>query len=224
MSDVVRVANGLDLAVSKGVLSEEQASSIRDRVHRHPRSPRRDRGGARLGRSPPRRCVRPRPTARFRPPARVLRTIVVLGFALAGFAIGYLRVNKDFRARNVVEAIVRWALICRGVDRGSDHGRHRPVADLQYDPFLPHLSGGRLLLRPDLEPELRRRIATRHRAADLGDSLHLLHRAGGRGSDRLVRGDLSFGVCEPGGPGDRQAAAGSARRHSRPSSTACSRC
>ena len=110
MSDVVRVANGLNLAVSRGVLSEEQASSIRaDFTDIRSRL---GELGVALGSNVTSETLRAAQAYRAMANAgALLRTIAVIAMALGGFAFGYLRVNRDFRARNVVESIIRWGLI-----------------------------------------------------------------------------------------------------------------
>ena len=110
MSDVVRVADGLDLAVSKGVLTEEEASSIRTEFTDI--RARLGEIGVALGSDVTAETLQAAQDYRsLSATGAMLRTIVVLLVALAGLAVGYLRVDKDFRARNVVESIVRWALI-----------------------------------------------------------------------------------------------------------------
>ncbi len=110
MSDVVRVADGLDLAVSEGVLSAEQASSIRTEFTDI--RARLGEIGVALGSNVTAETLHAAQAYRaLSATGGMLRTGVVLLVALAGLAFGYLRVNRDFRARNVVEAIVRWALI-----------------------------------------------------------------------------------------------------------------
>ena len=110
MSDVVRVADGLNVAVSMGVLTEEQASSIRTEFTDI--RARLGEVGVALGSNVTAETLHAAQAYRaLAASGSMLRTLFVLVFAVAGLAFGYLRVNKDFRARNVVEAIVRWALI-----------------------------------------------------------------------------------------------------------------
>ena len=110
MSDVRRVADGLDLAVSEGAMTREQAGSIRTEF-----TDVRDRLGAlgvALGSN-----VRPevlRAAQKYRSANSVgtwIMTAIVLGVAGLFFAMGLMRTNRDFRARNVVETGVRWLLI-----------------------------------------------------------------------------------------------------------------
>ncbi|MEL6168512.1 MAG: phosphate ABC transporter permease subunit PstC [Pseudomonadota bacterium] len=110
MSDVRRVADGLDLAVSEGVLEPEAADSIRTEFT----DVRQRLGevGVALGAN-----VRPevlRAAQRYRSMAStgsLWMTILVIGIAVAGFAGAYGVTNKDFRARNIVELGVLTLLI-----------------------------------------------------------------------------------------------------------------
>jgi phosphate transport system permease protein len=102
MSDVRRVADGLDVAVSQGVMTEDGARTIRTDLT-DVRS-RLGEVGVALGSD-----VRPevlRAAQRFRAmtsTGNLMMTIAVVGLALAGFGWSYSRTNKDYRARNVVE-------------------------------------------------------------------------------------------------------------------------
>ncbi|NIZ12257.1 phosphate ABC transporter permease subunit PstC [Phaeobacter sp. HF9A] len=102
MSDVRRVAEGLNIAVAEGAMTREQAhdlrsgfSDIRGRL---------GEVGVALGSE-----VRPevlRAAQRYRQASstgNLAMTIVVALTALAGFGWSYSRTHKDFRARNVVE-------------------------------------------------------------------------------------------------------------------------
>jgi len=110
MSDVARVANGLDTAVEAGALTAEQAASIRteftdirDRL---------GRVGVALGADVNAETLRA--AQRYRELAAVggfWRTVVILLVALGGLAFAVMRSHKDFRARNVVERVVLWILI-----------------------------------------------------------------------------------------------------------------
>jgi len=110
MSDVARVADGLDLAVSQGAMSTEMAGSIRTEL-----TDVRDRlgdVGVALGSDVTAETLRAAQSYRaYSSTGSLFRTIVVLAFAVLGFAVGVLRTNKDFRARNVVETVVRYILI-----------------------------------------------------------------------------------------------------------------
>lgn len=110
MSDVRRVADGLDEAVAQGAMSEEDArtlragfSDIRGRLAEV---------GVALGAE-----VRPEvlnAAQRYRVmnnTGALWMTITVLIVALAGLAVSYARTHKDYRARNVVERGILTLLI-----------------------------------------------------------------------------------------------------------------
>jgi phosphate transport system permease protein len=110
MSDVRRVADGLDIAVAQGAMTAEEARTIRAEATDI-------RGllgsvGVALGAE-----VRPEvlhAAQRYRAlgaTGRRLMTGLVLALALGGLGLAWLRSNKDFRARNVVETGVRGLLI-----------------------------------------------------------------------------------------------------------------
>ena len=110
MSDVVRVAEGLDLAVSKGAMSADTASSIR--IELTDVRSRLGEIGVALGSEVTAETLRAAQTYRsISSTGLLLRSIVVLAAGLIGFAVAVLRTNKDFRARNVVETVVRYILI-----------------------------------------------------------------------------------------------------------------
>ena len=110
MSDVRRVADGLDIAVSQGALSEQDARSIRTEFT-DIRSRLGDLGVA-LGSD-----VRPevlKAAQRYRQINATGHTAMVVAvalLALGGLAFAYSKTNKDFRARNVVERGVMALLI-----------------------------------------------------------------------------------------------------------------
>jgi phosphate transport system permease protein len=110
MSDVVRVADGLDQAVSQGAMTSEVAASIRTDLT-DVRS-RLGQIGVALGSDVTSETLRAAQTYRsISATGLLLRTIAVLAVAVAGFLFGVMRSHKDFRARNVVEAVVRYLLI-----------------------------------------------------------------------------------------------------------------
>ncbi|GAB2185433.1 phosphate ABC transporter permease subunit PstC [Roseibium sp. LAB1] len=110
MSDVVRVAEGLDLAVSQGAMTSDAAASIRTELT-DVRS-RLGQIGVALGSEVTAETLRAAQTYRsISGTGLLLRTIAVLAAGLIGFAVGVMRTNKDFRARNVVETVVRYILI-----------------------------------------------------------------------------------------------------------------
>ncbi len=110
MSDVRRIANGLDIAVAEGAMSENMAGSLRTEF-----TDVRDRlgdVGVALGSD-----VRPetlRSAQEYRRLVGIgntIMTVLVIGVALAGFAFAFLQTNKDFRARNAVENGIKILLI-----------------------------------------------------------------------------------------------------------------
>ncbi|WP_417278308.1 phosphate ABC transporter permease subunit PstC [Celeribacter sp.] len=110
MSDVRRVAEGLDVAVSEGALSKEQARDIRTEF-----TDIRARLGAvgvALGSNVESYVLKA--AQKYRTMTAVgnwMMTVAVLGAALAGFAVSMLRTNKDMRARNSVEKVILGLLI-----------------------------------------------------------------------------------------------------------------
>ncbi|WP_428642408.1 phosphate ABC transporter permease subunit PstC, partial [Roseibium sp.] len=111
MSDVVRVANGLDLAVSEGVLSVEEAASIRNELTDV--RGRLGEVGVALGSEVTAETLQAAQAYRsISAIGTFWRSICVVALAIAGLGLGLLRTNKDFRARNVVEAVVRYTLVC----------------------------------------------------------------------------------------------------------------
>ena len=110
LSDVRRVADGLDTAVSEGALTNDQADSIRTEF-----TDVRDRladVGVALGSDVTSETLRAAQQYRsLSSTGNILRTIAVLGIALGGLAFAYSRTHKDFRARNVVERGILWILV-----------------------------------------------------------------------------------------------------------------
>lgn len=110
MSEVGRVANGLDAAVDQGLMTEEQTQNLRASLT-DVRS-RLAEAGAALGSNVTDDVLLAAQKYRgAQSTGDLLRAVVVLGLALAGFAFAYLRTNKDFRARNTVETTIRYLLI-----------------------------------------------------------------------------------------------------------------
>ena len=110
MADVRRIAEGLDLAVSQGALTREQASDMSGEV-----ADVRERlgeVGVAIGTS-----VEPYALSaaqRYRSitgTGRLAMAVVVLGLAAGGFAWSFARTSREFRARNVVERGVMAILI-----------------------------------------------------------------------------------------------------------------
>ncbi|WP_186386863.1 phosphate ABC transporter permease subunit PstC [Stappia sp. TSB10P1A] len=110
MSDVRRVARGLDTAVAAGALSAEQADSIRTEFTDV--RERLGRFGVALGSAVTSETLRAAQRYRELSATGDLgRAIVVIGLAVLGAAFAWSRSGKDFRARNSVERVVRWILI-----------------------------------------------------------------------------------------------------------------
>ncbi|MFW8634706.1 phosphate ABC transporter permease subunit PstC [Cribrihabitans pelagius] len=110
MSDVRRLADGLDVAVERGVLTGKEARAL-DSSDTDIRARLGDVGVA-LGSE-----VRPevlRAAQAYRSLTRTGRlamSVVVVLLALGGFAVAYGKTHKDFRARNVVERGILGLLI-----------------------------------------------------------------------------------------------------------------
>lgn len=110
MSDVRRVAEGLDTAVAGGFMTAEMSrdintnfSDVRGRLAE---------AGVALGSDVTTTTLKAAQDYRAATgTGNLLKTLVVLGLAAAGFAFAYLRTNKDFRARNTVETTVKYVLL-----------------------------------------------------------------------------------------------------------------
>ncbi len=102
LSDVNRVADGLDLAVESGVLTVQEIAAMRD-------DPSNLRGilgdvGVALGSEvEPYVLAAAEQTRLLDTRWGVIRTFAVLGLAFAGLAVAVRAADPDFRARNVVE-------------------------------------------------------------------------------------------------------------------------
>ena len=110
MGDVQRIANGLDEAVDAGVMTEDFARNLRaDFTDVRSRL---GQIGVALGSNVEQSVLRSAQEFRtLSSTGNLLRTGVVLGLAIIGFAFSYLRITKDFRARNVVETTILYLLI-----------------------------------------------------------------------------------------------------------------
>lgn len=110
MSDVARVAQGLDAAVSQGLMTSDMAqdinadfSDVRGRL---------GEAGAALGSEVNNTTLHAAQAYRGLSSKAVWgKSFAVLGLALAGFLFALSRTNKDFRARNSVETVIRYLLI-----------------------------------------------------------------------------------------------------------------
>ena len=110
MSDVRRVADGLDLAVEQGALSREEArmirtefTNIRDTLARI---------GVALGDDVSADVLRAAQRYRsLQTTGNTIMTAVVLILAALGLGFAYSRIHKDFRARNTVERAILAILI-----------------------------------------------------------------------------------------------------------------
>ena len=102
MSDVRRVAAGLDTAVEAGAMTEDEAQTIRTEF-----TDVRERLGSvgvALGSNVEPFVLRAAQSYRAQAAtAQLWTTLGVLGVAIAGFAFSFLRTSHEFRARNVVE-------------------------------------------------------------------------------------------------------------------------
>ncbi|PRY90029.1 phosphate ABC transporter permease subunit PstC [Donghicola tyrosinivorans] len=110
MSDVRRVADGLDLAISQGTIAADEAKTLRadaTDVRALLASV-----GVALGSDVNETTLSAAQEFRaLTGTGSMAMTVVVLALALGGFAYAYSRTNKDFRARNVVERSIRGLLI-----------------------------------------------------------------------------------------------------------------
>ncbi|MCR8547164.1 phosphate ABC transporter permease subunit PstC [Salipiger sp. P9] len=110
MSDVRRVADGLDTAVSQGIMTHEQAGSIRAEF-----TDIRNRlgeAGVALGSNVSAEVLRAAQKYRaLNATGNLWMTIAVLALALAGLAWGLKQAHGEFRARNTVETGVRIILL-----------------------------------------------------------------------------------------------------------------
>ena len=110
MSDVRRVADGLDTAVAEGAMSSEMARNIRtDFADVRTRL---GEVGVALGSDVDQDILRSAQQYRsMSATGNTLRNIVVLLLAVSGLALAWMRTKADFRARNTVERAVMAMLI-----------------------------------------------------------------------------------------------------------------
>ena len=110
MSDVRRIAEGLDLIVAQGLLSADDVARMRAELTDV--RARLGEVGVAVGENIPASVLTAGQAYRTASATgQLLMTGLVLVLAVAGFAFAYRRTNKDFRARNVVEQVVRALLI-----------------------------------------------------------------------------------------------------------------
>lgn len=110
MSDVRRVAEGLDLAVAQGALTSDQAATLRTESTNVRESL--GQVGVALGSDVQAYVLSAAQEYRtLNATGNMIRTVLVLLLAVAGLAFAYMRTDKDFRARNVVEKVVLSLLI-----------------------------------------------------------------------------------------------------------------
>ncbi len=105
MSDVRRVANGLEVAIEQGALTEDEAQSIRTEFTNV--RERLGEVGVALGSDVTPEVLRA--AQRYRELTRsggTIMAVVVLALSALGLAYGYARSNREFRARNAVETAV----------------------------------------------------------------------------------------------------------------------
>ncbi len=110
MSDVRRVADGLDFAVDNGVLSGAEASAM-DAANTDVRAFLAGIGVALGADVSPEILVAAQTYRQMSNTGGILMTVLVAVLALAGFAWSYMQTHKDFRARNVVEKGIMSLLI-----------------------------------------------------------------------------------------------------------------
>ena len=110
MSDVRRLADGIDTAIDAGVMTPNGANALGDDLDGI-RSTLGDVGVA-LGSNVSAEVLSLAQQYRSQnATGRAMMSALVIAFAIAGFAYAYLKTTKDFRARNVVETGIRYVLI-----------------------------------------------------------------------------------------------------------------
>ena len=110
MSDVRRVADGLDVAVAQGAMTPDEARNIRTEfvdVRERLGSV-----GVALGSEVDAPILNAAQQYRqLSGTLNTVMTVLVLTLGAAGLAFSYVRTDKDFRARNVVESVIKSLLI-----------------------------------------------------------------------------------------------------------------
>ncbi|WP_150524374.1 phosphate ABC transporter permease subunit PstC [Roseibium sediminis] len=110
LSDVLRVADGLDVAVESGALSQEKAQAL-SAGSVDVRALLGDLGVALASEVTDEILHAAQAYRDINASGEFYRAILVLAVAIAGFALAIARTHKDFRARNVVEQAIKWILI-----------------------------------------------------------------------------------------------------------------
>ena len=109
MSDVRRVAVGLDAAVATGTMTQQDATDLA--VTPDLRAKLADLGVALGSDVTPETLAAAQAFRGLTATGATLRAVLTLGLALAGFAYAFRATTKDFRARNRVEQVVQGLLI-----------------------------------------------------------------------------------------------------------------
>ena len=109
MSDVRRVAGGLDAAVATGTMTAQDASNLA--ATSDLRAKLADLGVALGSDVSPETLAAAQAYRGLTATGATLRTALSLALALAGFVLAYRATTKDFRARNRVELVVQGLLI-----------------------------------------------------------------------------------------------------------------
>ena len=110
MSDLRRVAEGLDVAVDQGAMTADEARNIRTEfvdVRERLGSV-----GVALGSEVDAPILNAAQQYReLSSTMNIVMTVLVLALGAAGLTFSYVRTDKDFRARNVVESVIKGLLI-----------------------------------------------------------------------------------------------------------------
>ena len=109
MSDVRRVAGGLDAAVASGVMTEQGSNDLAAGADLRAKLA---GMGVALGSDvSPQTLAAAQAYRGLTVTGAILRTVLTLALALAGFVLAFRATHKDFRARNRVEYVVQGLLI-----------------------------------------------------------------------------------------------------------------
>ncbi len=109
MSDVRRVAGGLDAAVAAGSMTAQDAANLAATPDLHAKLA--DVGVAMGSDVSPETLAAAQAYRGLTASGAILRTALTLALALAGFALAFRATTKDFRARTSVERVVQGLLI-----------------------------------------------------------------------------------------------------------------